>query len=224
MPALTLWLRTRRGVREGKRGREYDVFDGQAVLRWTAFARRVPGPVDVFAPADPKKPVLRGRPWRSFPVTGRYDVTDAAGEPVGVITRSGRFYDAAGRKVGRIRDARSMKEHVGEGLLALVVEAAIAGDAAAGIGGDASDHVLVLDGLPPGRLERAPLPFPPPGETVREPGRLRRGLARVMPGTSGRFLNAGPPSGWHLDVPDRGHVSEALLLAAAILAVEVALW
>jgi hypothetical protein len=126
--------------------------------------------------------------------------------------------------VGRFRDARSVTEHVGEGLLTMVVEGAIAGDAAAGIGGGASDHVLVLDGLPPGRLEQAPLPFVPAGETVREPGRLRRLLARVMPGTSGRLLDPGSTAGWHLDVPDRGQLPGALLLAGAILAVEVALW
>jgi hypothetical protein len=46
---LTLWLRTRSGVRDGRRGREYDVFDAAAALRWTAFARRVPGPLDIFS-------------------------------------------------------------------------------------------------------------------------------------------------------------------------------
>ena len=224
MAALTLWLRTRSGTRAGKRGREHDVFDGGAMLRWTAFARRVPGPMDVFAAADPETPVLRGRPRRSFPLTGRYDVTDGTGAPLGVITRSGRFYDADGAKAGRFRDARSLKEHVGEGLLNMVVEGVIAGDAASGEGTGATAYALVLDGLPVGRLNHGRLPFLPPGETIREPGRLRRGLARVMPGTSGRFLDPGPPSGWHLDVPDRGPISEELLLAAAILAVEVALW
>lgn len=222
---FTLWLRAHYAKRGGKPGRDYRIHAPDGTLRWIAHARRAPGPFDVFLPDAPDTPVLRGRPRRSFPLTGRYDVLGPAGERLGVVTRSGRFFDADRTRLGRFRDARSMREHVGEGVLTMVVEGIIAGESAAGIGPGASAYVVTLEnGLPPGRLARERLPFTPDDEPVREPGRLARGIRRVLPRRAADKLLERGSHGWILELPDTGDLSHPLLLAGAILAIEIALW
>lgn len=160
------------------------------------------------------------RPRRSFPLSGRYDVLQA-GSRIGVISRSGRIRAADGSTIARFRDARSLKEHVGEGVLTMVVEGVLGGDSGAGIGPGASGYVLMGKESVLGSLRRGRLPFtideqPAERRVVRAVERVRRVL-RAKPG-------ARHPSGWTLDLPDQSPIAEPLLLAAAILAIEIALW
>ena len=222
---IELWLRHRFVRRENRRWHDYTIHAPDGEVRFTASAARVPGPITVWSADTTAHEIVRGRPRRSFPLTGRYDVIAPPDTRLGVITRLGRIYDAAGARVGRYRDARSLKEHVGEGVLTLVMESLIAGDAAAGNPGGPYGYVLVRDGHAPGRLARARLPFEATETPAREPGRVAGALRRVLPRrASEAIFQRGETHGWVLDVPDAGGIAEPLLLTSALLAIEIALW
>ena len=222
---LTLWMRTRYTRRLGRPGRDYTIHSPDGLLRYTAYAGRVPGPITISVPDAPEPPLVRGKPRRSFPISGRYDVLGPDSAKLGVITRSGRFFDAGGQRLGRFRDARSLRSHAGEGIATIIVEGIIAGDSGAGIGPGASEYRVALEGLPDGRLAMARLPFMPDDEPAPRPGRIARGLRRIMPARAAdRLLERRPPAGWVFEVPETGTLPELLLLAAAILAVEISLW
>lgn len=219
-----LWLRYRSVRREGRRGREWVIHTDDGEVRFTAFARRVPGPIDVFDGADGAREVVRARPRRGFALTGRYTVALPDGERLGVATRGGRFYTADGQRLGRFRDARSLKQHAGETIAIMVIEGMLGGEGS-GEGGGARGFVLELEGLPSGRLVRGRLPFMPPDDEPRQEGAARQLVRRVLPKRAGAaLLDRQPPMAWHLEVPDPGSIPPLLLLAAALLAIEVALW
>lgn len=220
-PFLRLHFRTRYERRGKQRWRAYSIHASDGAVRMTGEARRVPGPLRVCdAPTGDE--IVAARPRRSFPLSGRYDVTQA-GTRIGVIARTGRVRDADGNTIARFRDARSLREHVGEGLVTMVVEGVLAGDSGAGIGPGASGYVILADDAPIGTLARGRLPFAIDAPD-REPSRFDRAARTVR-----RVLRKGPrparhPSGWTLDVPSEPTMPEPLLLAASILAIEVALW
>lgn len=219
-----LWLRHRSVRRDGRRGREWVIHTADGEVRFTAFARRVPGPIDVFDGADATREVVRARPRRGFALTGRYTVALPDGERLGVATRGGRFYTADGQRLGRFRDARSLKRHVGESVAIMVVEGMLGGEGS-GEGGGADGFAVELEGLPSGRLARARLPFMPPADEPREEGAARQLARMVLPKRAGaKLLDRKPPLAWHLEVPEPGTIPPLLVLAAALLAIEVALW
>ena len=223
---MTLWMRHRSGMREGKRGRQWRILDADGALRYGAFARRVPGPIDVWERDDESRLVVLGRPRKSFPVTGRYDVRLPGGENIGVAGRGGHVRDADGQKLGRFHDARSLKQLMGEGLAEAAFNTLLGlADAASDAGTGARAFLLRLEGLPDGKLLRQRMPFVPEGEPERKPNRATNVLRKVLPRRTGdALLERKPPHGWLLEVPDTGTVPEPLLLVAALLAIEVALW
>lgn len=219
-----LWLRHRSVRENGRRGREWVIHEGDGGIRYTAFARRVPGPIDLFEAADATREVARARPRRGFVFTGRYTVAGPDGERLGFATRGGRFSTADGRRLGRFRDARSLKRHIGESLAVAVAEGLLGGDGS-GDGPGADGFVLELDGLPPGRLTRERLPFMPPDDEPRREGAARQLLRKALPQRAGSaLLDRHPPRAWRLEVPDLGAIEPRLLLASALLVLEVALW
>jgi hypothetical protein len=223
---VIFYLHHRYVRRDDWRGREYSILDAAGSVRFTARAARVPGPMTIWPADAPDRPIVLARPRRLFAVSGRYDVIEPPDRRLGVITRSGRFYDANGRKLGRFKDARSLKQHVGEGVMTVIVEGLIAGDGGTGEGPGASGFVVMLEGAPPGRLARERLPFYPDEESARpRSGPVVNTLRRVLPKKAGdALLERNPPLGWKLDLPDSGGIPEPLLLAAVLLAIEVALW
>ena len=223
--STTLFLSTSHQQHEGKSCRGYVIRDGTGASRFTARAFRVPGRITVWPHDAPDRPILLAVPRWSFPLTGRYDVRDAATDrELGVISRSGRFYGAHGRQLGRFRDARSWKEHAGEGLVTLVVEGLIAGDSAADAGTGPSGYVVIVGGRQAGTLSRARVPFEVESPPRAPPGRIARTLRHVLPRRVGdAWFEHRSPLAWKLDV-DAGELPEPILLAATLLAIEIALW
>jgi hypothetical protein len=223
--ATILFLRTESLRHDGRSCRDYAIHDAGGALRFVARAFRVPGPFTACAAHAPDRPILLAKPRRSFPLTGRYDVRGAGGESLGVVTRSGRFQDADGRELGRFVDARSWKEHAGEAALTGILEGVILGAGDTGAGSGPRAYVVTIGDRRAGMLSRAPVPFDAAARPAVPPGRLARALRRVLPRRLGDALvEPRPPHAWKLDVPDAGDVPERLLLAATILAVEMALW
>jgi len=218
---LRLHFTTRYERRERHRWRVYRIHAPDGTVLHTGEARRVPGPLAVHD-AGTGDEIVSARPRRSFPLSGRYDAM-CAGERIGVLNRMGRIRDADGRTIARFRDARSLEEHVGEGIATMVVEGLIAGDAGAGVGPGPSGYVLMSKDGVLGTLKRERLPFEveqphEPRRFIRAAETVRRMLRRG-PGKAGRH-----PAGWTLDVPGDLPFSRPLLIAASILAIEIALW
>lgn len=224
--ATTLFLRPRSSLHDGKACRAYEIQDARGEPRFTATAFRVPGRIIVFAAGVSGDPIILAKPRRSFPLTGRYDVfTGEGNELLGVITRSGRFYDARGHKLGRFYDARTWKEHAGEGLFTVLVEGMIAGEAGSTDARGANAYHLTIGNARAGTLGRERVPFEVDATPGREPHRLARTLRRILPRRAGDWLfEHRPPYAWKLDVANSAGVPDLLLLAAAILAIEIARW
>ena len=210
---------------EGRTCRAYVVQDRTGTQQFTARAFRVPGRITIFRATAPDRPIVLAKPRRTFPLTGRYDVF--AGDEdqlLGVVSRSGRFYDARGHQLGRLADARTWKEHIGEGVLAALVEGLIAGESASGEARGADAYLITIGDQRAGTLARERLPFE--GEVAEAPpGPLARALRRILPKRAGDALfERRPPYAWKLDVANTAGVPDLLLLTAAILAIEIALW
>jgi hypothetical protein len=224
--ATTLFLRPRSSLHDGKACRAYEIQDGQGEPRFTATAFRVPGRIMIFPAAASGVPIILAKPRRSFPLTGRYDVfTGKDSELLGVITRSGRFYDARGHKLGRFCDARTWKEQAGEGLFTVLVEGIIAGEAGSTDARGANAYHITIGDARAGTLGRERVPFEVDATSGHQPHRLARTLRRILPRRVGDGLfERRPPYAWKLDVANTARVPDLLLLAAAILAIEIALW
>lgn len=224
-PLAPLFLSPRRKTIEGKTCRDYVIRGADGASKFTARAFRVPGRITVYAPEAPDRPILLGEPRRSFPLTGRYDVHDlTAGTPIGVVTRSGRFYDASDREIGRFRDARSWKQHLREGLATAVLDALV-GSEGSSDGPRCYGYVLTIGAAAAGTLARARLPFEVESPTGPPPGTIARSLRRALPKSVGDALfDRRETHAWKLDLADAHDVPEMLLLAATLLAIEMALW
>lgn len=222
--ATTLFLRTRSSHHEGKACRAYVIQDVQGEELFTARAVRVPGRITIFAAPD--RAIVLAKPHRLFPLTGRYDVfAGGDGTLLGVITRSGRFYNADGRKLGRFYDARTWKDHIGEGVFTVVVEGIIGGDGASTDARGADAYRIMIGDALSGTLGRERVPFEVDAAPARQPHRLTQTLRRILPKRAKDALfERRPPYAWKLDVADAGGVPDLLLLTAAILAIEIALW
>jgi len=224
MPTI-LFLRTRSMRHEGKTCRAYVIQDREGTQQFTATAFRVPGRITINGATAPDRPIVRAKPRRSFPLTGRYDVfAGDEDELLGVVTRSGRFYDAQGHNLGRFRDARTWKEHLGEGVVTAMVEGIIAGDSASGDARGPDGYLITIGDERAGTLARERVPFEAEFAEAR-PGRLALALRRILPKRAGDALfERRPPYAWRLEVGDTAGVSDLLLLTAAVLAIEIALW
>jgi len=223
--AIILFLRTRSTRHEGKICRAYVVQDREGTQQFTARAFRVPGRITIYRATAPDRPIVLAKPRRLFPLTGRYDVfAGDEDKSLGIVTRSGRFYDARGHKLGRLRDARTWKEHLGEGVVTAMVEGLIAGDSASGDARGADAYLIMIGDERAGTLARERAPFEVEVAEGR-PGPLARALRRILPKRAGDALfERRPPYAWKLDVADTAGVPDLLLLTAAILAIEIALW
>ena len=190
-------------------------------VSWRVFKN----PIALFIGGTAAVILELAEPRRTFPLTGRYDVF--AGDEdqlLGVVSRGGRFYDARGHQLGRLADARTWKEHLGEGVVTAVVESLIAGESASGDARGADAYLLTIGDQRAGTLARERLPFE--GEVAEVPlGPVARALRRFLPKRAGDALfERRPPYAWKLDVADTAGVPDLLLLTAAILAIEIALW
>jgi hypothetical protein len=224
--ATTLFLRTSSSHQEGKACRAFAIQDAQGEERFTAQAFRVPGRIMLYAAGAADRPIILAKPRRSFPLTGRYDVfTGDDSELLGVITRSGRFYNASGHKLGRFCDARTWTDHIGEGVFTGMVEGIIAGDGASTDARGADAYQIMIGGARVGTLGRERVPFEVDAAPGPQPQRLARTLRRILPKRAGDALfERRPPHAWKLDVSTAAGAPDLLLLTAAILAIEIALW
>ncbi len=221
-----LWLRNRYGRVDGKPCRDYEVFNDDATPILGARAFRVPGRMIIHAHGAIDRPVLLARPRLSFPFTGKYDAFAAEGGPrIGILSRNGRFRDGRGRLLGRFRDARSWKEHLTEGVGTAVLEILITGESGVSDGPDARGFVLFLGNRPAGALARRRMPFHTEPEAAQRQSRLAP-IRRFLPRKLGdRLFARRPASGWRLELDDSGgETDRRIVLAAAILAIEIALW
>jgi hypothetical protein len=218
--ATGLWITRRHADDEGGRGRSYEVRDAAGALllraRSTVWGREIP----LRWPDDVEALMLRRR--RAFPLTGRVDMLEPGGRLVGAVYRNGRFADAAGRTLGRFRDARTMRERTGEAVLQGVFEAVIGGDGAQ----PANARAFVCmsgDGVV-GTLASMALPF---AQTEpAEPSLVARISRRVLPKRAMDTLRAvAAPRGWRLDVAAEMRVHDPLLVTgAALFTVELSYW
>jgi hypothetical protein len=85
--------------------------------------------------------------------------------------------------------------------------------------------VITLGDAAAGTLTRERVPFEVDAAPRAPPGRLVRHLRTILPKRVGdAFFERRPPYAWKLEVADPAGVPDLLLLAATILAIEIALW
>jgi hypothetical protein len=219
--APLLWLTTKRASADGRKCRDYVVYDAAGVTLLTARAFVWSRDIAVLSADGPGEPVMVLRRRHSFPLTGKVDVYEAAGRRrLGVVSRSGRFVDADGRRIGRFSDARSVRARALEGVLASMVEAMLDGNDAMVSG--PSGYVLALGGRVAGTLGQMRLPF----ETEAEAGPAGGVLRRLVPERARRLLpQRGGPRGWKLErAVAELPCDPRLYLAAALFAVELSYW
>jgi hypothetical protein len=76
-----------------------------------------------------------------------------------------------------------------------------------------------------GTLGRERVPFEVDAAREQPPRRLAQTVRRILPKRAGDALfERRPPHAWKLDVAAAAGVPDMLLLTAAILAIEIALW
>jgi hypothetical protein len=209
---------------DGKHCREYRAFDGAARPLFRARARRAPGTIHVFAPDPPGTATLVMEPRWTFPFTGKYEIRRADdGRLLGVARRNGKLSDAAGRRLARFADARSLRSFLGEGVVEMAVNAALGADGDVHGGPGSDTFMLLVDGRPAGSLRRGRLPFlvePPVPE--RQPAAWQAWIRRVLPRS---WLEARPPSGWRLTLdPPAASLDRDLVVAQALLTAEISAW
>jgi hypothetical protein len=218
------WFHVESVVVDGKRCRVHTVFsdEGSALLAGRAYL--MGRDFRVAAPSVGGEPRLLLRRRISFPLTGRYDLFELPSrERLGVLNRSGRFRDARGRVVGRFRDARTLRDHLGEGAFEMAFELLLGDGQSEATGSGPTGFVLLLDGRPAGALSQSRLPFHPSPPPEVELGPARRALRSVLPGDA--LFERRPPMGWRLAlVPDAPVVDSSLLVSAALLAIEISRW
>jgi hypothetical protein len=221
--APLLWLTTKRASADGRKCRDYVVYDAAGVTLLTARAFVWSRDIAVLSADGPGEPVMVLRRRHSFPLTGKVDVYEAAGRRrLGVVSRSGRFVDADGRRIGRFSDARSVRARALEGVLASMVEAMLDGSDSMVSG--PSGYVLVLGGKAAGTLGQTRLPFEtgPAAETGGTAGVFQR----LIPTRARKLLpDRRGPRGWKLERAARELPCDPrLYLAAALFAVELSHW
>jgi hypothetical protein len=219
--ASVLWITSRRATVDGGRGREYEILtpDGDVLL---VGSSSVWGREIVVLEPGTETPVLRLRRSRGFVFNGRVDVLAARETRMGSVHRSGRFRNASGLDLGRLRDARKLSSRFGEGVLQAVLDGAL------GLGGSDSQlsgpvaFVCTRDGRPVASLVVKKLPF------VREEpvaSDAARALHRVLPGPVRRWLlDRTDGRGWALEPAGAFPEEPLLFLSAALFAVELSHW
>jgi hypothetical protein len=221
------WFHVEYAVVDGKRCREHRVFSDEGSPLLAGRAYLMGRDFRVAASALDGQPRLLLRRRISFPLTGRYDLFELPSrERLGFLNRSGRFRDAHGRVVGRFRDARTLRDHLGEGAFEIAFELLLGDGQSEATGSGPTGFVLLLDGKPAGALSQARLPFYPSPPPETEPGPARRALRSVLPRRLGEALfERRPPVGWRLALAsDAPPVDARLLVGAALLAIEISRW
>lgn len=213
------------GARRGGRGcHRHRVFDARQELVAEGYLHRTFQPSPVSFSGDMERPDVVLRLRKSFPLTGKIDIRDAAtDELLGVTTRNYRLYDASEHLLAQFDGGVPLKEWLGQAL----AEAAL--DAALGSGGDGSSqapHELVLTsgGRALGSLRHVTLPFFPNPVSRREPGAAGKMLRRLLPSRLRRWLDVTSPRGWALELHSALEIDERLLLCASMMTVEMRNW
>lgn len=177
----------------------------------------------MHSPTSAEQPLLLLRPWRWFPVNGRYDVLDGAnGDRLGVLHRGGGIFDDAEEKIGSMVDPTSTGEQIGTSVANAVIDAVVSGGEGRGAAHRPRRlHLRAGDELA-GVFERCVLPFAL--RPAREGASPLQWLRQVLPVKVGSALEAfAAPQGWRLDFsgPGAARIDIRLCLAAALLRAEI---
>jgi hypothetical protein len=223
MPALSapvLWFTLQRTTDGGRACRDYTVRDEAGVPLLTARAFNW-GRDIVVATAD-ATPVLTLRRSRMFPLTGRVAVLELpALARIGTVRRSGTFSDAAGRRLGRFRDARRASARAREGILQAAFELVIV--AGESVPSGPNSFVLEVDGAAQGSLMHATLPFSME-PAVAAPSRVEQ-LTRWLPARARSALRiVSAPRGWQFHRSSPTPDDPRMHIAAALFAIELSRW
>ena len=221
------WFHVQTVFVEGKRCRDHTVLSDEGSPLLAGRAYLMGRDFRVAAARVDGEPRLLLRRRLLFPLSGRYDLFELpSGERLGFLNRSGRFRDARGHVVGRFRDARTLRDHLGEGAFEIAFEVLLGDGQSDATASSPTGFVLLLDGKPCGALSQARLPFHLSHPNEEELGPARRALRRVLPRRLGDALfERRPPRGWRLALaPDAPAVDSRLLVGAALLAIEISRW
>jgi hypothetical protein len=139
LAASQLWLSVRRTAENGRQGRDFQVRSAAGVPLLRAHADNWQREIAVRQQLDGlDTPAFMLRRRRLFPVNGVVDILDPDAERIGIVRRSLRFAPTDGQAGGRWRDARSLRAHTGEAVLAAVVDTVLSGDGGSEVSGPRS--------------------------------------------------------------------------------------
>jgi hypothetical protein len=214
-----IWITSRATRVDGRRARDYEVCSAAGVVALTAVAFLWGR--DIVVRDSAGRPALRLRRRRLFPLTGRVDILSPSGRPVGAVYRSGRCIDEHGRERARFRDARSLRERAGEGLLQAAFDAMMGGEGET-LGPGPSGYVCVVGDRAIGALAVGRVPFP---EAPGPPSRIRTLASKLFPQRVLRNLAAaGARRGWCLQLDELPVADPLLIIGAALFMVEISKW
>lgn len=216
--ATDLWFTMQRTTAGGRACRDYTIRDEAGVPLLTARAFNWSRDVVVVNPDA--TPVLMLRRSRLFPLTGRVAVLELPSMArIGTVRRNGVFSDAAGRTLGRFRDARPARERARESLIQATCDALLT--AGESVPSGPNSFGFEMDGAAQGTLMSAKLPFT--AEPAIIPPRLEP-LARWLPERARRALRSfAAPRGWKFH-RSRTTDDPRMHIAAALFAIELSRW
>lgn len=225
--AAPLWFVAESGVEQKRRYRDYAVLDveGRPLLAARTFLMK--RDIPVRAAGEPSSPVMLLRRRRSFPVTGKYDLLSPDGSArLGLLSRSGRFRSTDGTVTGRFRDARTLRDHLGESAFELAGQILVGSGDSSAAGSGPDGFVLLCDGQPAGTLVLQRLPFTEVPAPPAHRGTVARTLGRWVPGRLKALAEAMTAKrGWKLEVADPDRFPDVRLpIAAALLTAEISRW
>ncbi len=210
---------------EGKSSQRYRCFDATENLELTANAFRSSRPTSVYF-KDEEEADVEMQIRKSFPFTGKIDIRDArSGSLLGVTTRSRKFFDADGNKIGEFHDSTTWREHLGESL-ADFIDQVVFDSGPSHTSNASTGYVYFAEKKPAATLVRQTLPFFPESPKRTEPHPVGKALKKVLPKNLGSALfDITPPLGWKLEILDTEKLPDLkLMLCATLMTLEVRRW
>ena len=204
----------------GRACRDYTVMDEDGVRLLTARAYNWSRAI-VVAAAD-GAPTIKLLRSRLFPLTGKVAVLELPSRlRIGTVRRNGMFSDAAGRRLGRFRDARTSRERTRETVFQATFEAILGSGESMPSSPDS--FVLELEGVAQGSLLHATLPFTT--EPAAASSSRLAPLTRWLPERARRALRVvSTPRGWKFHRSSPAPDDPRIHVAAALFAIELSRW